>query len=153
MVHLEALGLGLGIAPLIAELLKANPEPVNAFKALDPKHITESRQEFYRDLAYEVNMLKMTLTLLVGELSITEEEKSKLVDDKNLDAMVWKEPSEELQSALESRLSSCSDSFIQSMERILQLFGKIVEDKSVPLNSNQIVGNASLPVGFGADER
>lgn len=141
MVHLEALGLGLGIAPLIAELLKANPEPVNAFKALDTKHMTESRQEFYRDLAFEVAMLKITLTSLVRELPITEEEKSKLVDDKNLDAMVWKRPSEELRSALEGRLSSCSDSFILSMDRILQLFGKIVEDKSVPLNVNQIVGS------------
>ncbi|KAE9987079.1 hypothetical protein EG328_003861 [Venturia inaequalis] len=138
MVHLEALGLGLGIAPLIAELLKANPEPVNAFKALDPKYITESRQEFYRDLAFEVTMLKMTLTSLVRELPITDEEKSKLVDDKNLDVMVWKKPSEELRSALEGRLSSCSDTFIQSMERILQLFGRIVEDKSVPLSANQI---------------
>lgn len=153
MVHLEALGLGLGIAPLIAELLKANPEPVNAFKALDPKYITESRQEFYRDLAFEVTMLKMTLTSLVRELPITDEEKSKLVDDKNLDVMVWKKPSEELRSALEGRLSSCSDTFIQSMERILQLFGRIVEDKSVPLSANQIVGNASPVALFGADER
>ncbi|KAE9967146.1 hypothetical protein BLS_006546 [Venturia inaequalis] len=149
MVHLEALGLGLGIAPLIAELLKANPEPVNAFKALDPKYITESRQEFYRDLAFEVTMLKMTLTSLVRELPITDEEKSKLVDDKNLDVMVWKKPSEELRSALEGRLSSCSDTFIQSMERILQLFGRIVEDKSVPLSANQI----KLRIGWTKEKR
>lgn len=153
MVHLEALGLGLGIAPLIAELLKANPEPVNAIKALNTKYMTESRQEFYRDLAYEAVMLKMTLASLVRELPITDEEKSKLIDDKNLDAMVWKSPSEELRSALEGRLSSCSDSFIQSMDRILQLFGKIVEDKSVPLNVNQIVSAYLTGVVSRADER
>lgn len=140
MVHLEALGLGLGIAPLIMELLKANPEPIHAFRAINAKHVNECREEFYRDLAFEVAMLKMTLTSLVRELPIAEEERSKLVDEKNLDAMVWKEPSGELQSALEGRLSSCSDSFMQSMDRILQLFGKIVEDKSVPLTEKQIVG-------------
>lgn len=142
MVHLEALGLGLGIAPLIAELLKQNPEPVNALRALNAKHVNECRKEFFRDLAFEVAMLKMTLTSLVRELPITEEEKNKLIDDKNLDAMVWKNPSEELRSALEGRLSSCSDSFIQSMDRILQLLGKLVEDKSVTLTAKQIVSTS-----------
>jgi hypothetical protein len=145
MVVLEPLGLGLNVAPLIVELLKANPEPVHAIRALNAKHINECKAEFYRDLSFEVAMLRMTLTALVRELPISEEEKNKLIDEKSLDAMVWKRPSEELRSALEGRLSSCWDPFVQSMDKILHLLAKIVDDKSVPLAANQIVSIGCSP--------
>jgi hypothetical protein len=145
MLALEALGLALRIVPLIVKLLKADPELAHPFRALNAKLVNEFREEFYRDLSFEAVMLKMTLTTLVRELSISEEEKNKLIDEENLDTMVWKEPSEELQSALEGRLNICWDPFLQSMEKILRLFAKIVEDKSVLLTENQIVGICCLP--------
>lgn len=132
-LKMEFIGLALGIAPLFIELLKAKPEPVHALKATNKESAKEMMAEFYRDLHYEVTMLRITLTGLVNELPIKADLKEKLTNEKSLGATVWKKPPPELQSALERRLSPCYDSFVHSMEKVLKLLESLVDDKSLPL--------------------
>jgi hypothetical protein len=138
---LECIGLLLGVTPLIIEALKANPEPIDAFKATKTENAREILAEFYTDLGFEVSMLKITLTALVKELPIETALKEKLTNEKTLNPMIWKLPPQELQDALERRLSPCYESFVQSMQKLLRLLANLVEDKSLPcrLTENQIV--------------
>jgi len=144
----QTLGLGLGAAPLLVELLKRNPEPVHALKATKTEHVKQMMVEFYENLQFEVTLLKMTLTKLVTELPITDELKEKLTDEKSLDPTVWKDPSPELQSALERRLNPCLDQFVQYLEKILRLLSKLVDDKSLPL---PLAGNKVVSIQLSWD--
>jgi hypothetical protein len=139
---MEAIGLALNIAPLLIELLKAKPEPVHALKATNKESAKEMMGEFYRDLHYEVTMLRITLTDLVNDLPVKADLKEKLTNEKSLDATVWKKPPPDLQSALERRLSPCYDSFVHFMEKVLNLLRKLVDDKSLPfaLAEDEVVG-------------
>lgn len=129
----EAIGLALGVAPLIVELLKANPEPLHAAKAVKKTVAKDMIEDFYTDLEYEVSMLKITLTHLVNELPLADELKAKLVDERSLDPMVWKRPSPETKASLENRLNPCYDAFVHSMEKILKLLSKVVKDGTLPV--------------------
>lgn len=141
MVVLEALGLALGVAPLLIEILKANPEPLDAMKALKSENAKEMMSDFVRDLQFEVSMFKLTLTALVKELHISTELKDKLIEEKTLDPMVWKVPTPELEMSLRKRLEPCFESFKQSMEQILRLLTKLVDksDLPPPLSADKIV--------------
>jgi len=132
MVVLESIGLVLGIAPLVIELLKAKPEPVHDMLAMKSENASELMEEFYGSLSYELSMLKMSLIQLVNELPIDVELKDKLLDDKSLDQSVWRNPPEKIQTAMEARLSACNESFVHSMEKILHLLAKLVDDKTLP---------------------
>jgi hypothetical protein len=131
---LEAIGLGLGIAPFLIELLKANPEPVHAMMAIKTDTAKEMMEEFYRDLEYEVSMFKITLINLIHELPITDDLKQELTDEKGIDSTLWKDPSPELKVALERRLSACFEAFLQSMGKILKLLSKVVKDGTLPVD-------------------
>ncbi|KAK9776214.1 putative Prion-inhibition and propagation HeLo domain-containing protein [Seiridium cardinale] len=144
---MEALGLALGIAPLIIEILKSHPGPIQALQAARTENANEMLWEFYADLQFEVSMLRITLTELVNELPISPEIKEKLTDEKSLDPMVWKKPSEELQESLHRRLQPCVESFKLSMERILRRLAKLVDEKSIIpfLASDQVRVCAETP--------
>jgi hypothetical protein len=141
MVVLESIGLVLGIAPLIIELLKAKPEPVYALLATSRDNAYDLMEEFYGTLSYELSMLKMSLLQLVNELPIAAEHKEKLLNDQDLDQSIWKNPPEEIRVAMEGRLSACHEPFVHSMEKILHVLAKIVDDKRLPiaLDKHQIV--------------
>lgn len=128
---MEAIGLALGVAPLIVGILQHHPGPINALKAAKRENANEMLLEFYTDLQYEVSMLELTLTELVKDLPISSELKDKLIDKRSLDSKVWKTPPEGLQESLHNKLQPCAEPFKQSMEKILRLLAKLVDDRDL----------------------
>jgi hypothetical protein len=130
---MEAIGLVLNIAPLVIELIKANPETLHALQALHKDSAKYMAEEFYEDLHYEVCMLKLTLAKLVNDLPVESQWKDKITNEKSLDPDVWRNPPNELQLALQRRLHPCYELFTHCMEKILKILGKLVADKSLPV--------------------
>jgi len=67
----------------------------------------------------------------------------------NLDLQRWTEPSEEVLDEFKNRLGPSLDSFIGSLETILQQLGKLIEDNErsysfPPLTPSKIVRYCSL---------
>lgn len=128
------LGLGLGVVPRMIEFLKANPGPVHAMQAIRSENAKEMMEDFYSALRFELQMLKITLSGLVNELHIGEDVRAKLLNEDSLDAMVWKNPSEELQASLRRRLDPCAEDFSKTMTKILTLLSKFVKDGTLPVD-------------------
>jgi hypothetical protein len=129
---MEAIGLGLGVVPLMIEFLKAKPGPVFAMQAIKSENGKEMMEDFYNALRFELKMLRITLSDLVEDLQIGEDVKTKLLSKDCIDPEVWKAPSEELQICLRRRLDPCSEDFTKALDKILTLLSKFVKDGTLP---------------------
>jgi hypothetical protein len=137
MFFFDIVSLALGITPLIIEFLKHNPEIIHTLQAVKTKNTRENMAEFYKNLEYEVAMLKLTLTQLIKELPIKKELKEKFTNENSLSPSVWLEADDDFKIALEKRLDPCSASFKHSMEKILTILSKLVDDKSLPIGQTR----------------
>lgn len=144
---MEAIGLGLGVVPLIIEFLKANPGPIHAVRAIKQESAREMIEECYEDLEWELKMFKFTLSNLVSELQIGGDTKAKLLNEDGLDPTVWKNPSDELSACLRRRLDHCFEEFSRTMTKILILLSKFVKDDTLPV----AVASDATVSGYSSD--
>lgn len=106
--------------------------------ALRPKVLDEKLEDFYRDLGFEVTVLKYTLENLVQSLPIiTEAEKDRFVESFDTNLL----NKGELTRAFNERLGRAFDTFESYLRHILRLLEKVVDDDTLQDTSNKMVSN------------
>ena len=109
--------------------------------ALSSKAMDEKLEDFYKDLNYEVTLLRFTLESLVQSLPvITKEEKDRLIN--RFDVRLLDE--EVLIRAFNERLGWAYDTFESYLKQILLLLEKAVDDETLQSKSDQRVRGSRL---------
>lgn len=139
LTGVEIAGLLLAVLPLFIAAAKPYREGLDTMKtALRPKVLDEKLEDFYRDLGFEVTVLKYTLENLVQSLPIiTEAEKDRFVESFDTNLL----NKGELTRAFNERLGRAFDTFESYLRHILRLLEKVVDDDTLQDTSNKMVSN------------
>ncbi len=140
LTGVEIAGLLLAVLPLFVAAAKPYREGLETMKTtLRSKVMDEKLVGFYRDLEFEVTVLKYTLENLVKSLPIiSETEKDSLVesfDTSLLDKV-------QLTRAFNERLGRAYDTFESYLRQILRQLEKVVDDDTLQTSSNNMVGSS-----------
>ena len=150
LTGVEIIGLILGVLPLFIAAAKPYREGLDTMKtALRSKFMDEKLEDFYRELEYEVTLLKYTLENLVESLPIvTEEEKDCFIE--RFEASLLN--NEALTRAFNERLGRASDTFESYLRQILRLLEKVVDDDTLPSLDNNMVSPSKSHGGVSSSD-
>ena len=137
LTGIEIAGLLLAVLPLFIAAAKPYREGLKTMNtALRSKAMDERLEDFYRDLQFEVTVLKYTLDSLIKDLPIiTEEEKDLLVERFDMSLL----DTEALARAFKEKLGRTYESFESHLREILRLLEKAVDDETLRSRSNKMV--------------
>ena len=137
LTGVEVAGLLMAVLPLFIAAAKPYQEGLDTIKtALHSKIVDEKLQDFYRELEYEVTLLKFTLENLIEGLPIaTEEEKDSFIENFNVNLL----NKEILNLAFNERLGRASETFESYLRKILRLLDKVVDDDTLSSRENNMV--------------
>ena len=142
LTGVEIAGLLLAVLPLFIAAAKPYRDGLETMStALSSKAMDEKLEDFYKDLNYEVTLLRFTLESLVQSLPvITKEEKDRLIN--RFDVRLLDE--EVLTRAFNERLGRAYDTFESYLKQILLLLEKAVDDETLQRKSDQRVRGSRL---------
>ena len=142
LTGVEIAGLLLAVLPLFIAAAKPYRDGLETMStALSSKAMDEELEDFYKDLNYEVTLLRFTLESLVQSLPvITKEEKDRLIN--RFDVRLLDE--EVLTRAFNERLGRAYDTFESYLKQILLLLEKAVDDETLQSKSDQRVRGSRL---------
>ncbi len=137
LTGVEIAGLLLAVLPLFIAAAKPYREGLDTMKtALRSKVMDEKLEDFYRELEFEVTLLKYTLEGLIQSLPIiTEAEKDRFVESFDTSLL----DNGELTRAFNERLGRAFDTFESHLRHILRLLEKVVDDDTLQNTPNKKV--------------
>lgn len=137
LTGVEIAGLLLAVLPLFIAAAKPYREGLDTMKtALRSKVMDEKLEDFYRELEFEVTLLKYTLEGLIQSLPvITEAEKDRFVESFDTSLL----DNGELTRAFNERLGRAFDTFESHLRHILRLLEKVVDDDALQNTPNKMV--------------
>jgi len=137
LTGVEIAGFLLAVLPLFIAAAKPYREGLDTMKtALRSKVMDEKLEDFYRELEFEVTLLKYTLEGLIQSLPIiTEAEKDRFVESFDTSLL----DNGELTRAFNERLGRAFDTFESHLRHILRLLEKVVDDDTLQNTPNKMV--------------
>lgn len=130
MSGLEIAGLAVGVIPLIlyaADQYKS--------RRLDPK-----LGEFFQNLSFEIGFLLFNIRRLAGSLEgISDEMRERLSSPQSPQDLEKQWSSPEVAQALKTRLGHGHEMLFSTLESILDLLEKLIDDKPLRLTNHEAV--------------
>ncbi|RPA81004.1 hypothetical protein BJ508DRAFT_118097 [Ascobolus immersus RN42] len=145
MSGFEIAGVVIGVLPLLLDAGKASSRHFQYVKqARNATKADAVLYEFYLEVFYEMFMLKKTLESVFSRLpGVSTEKKNRIVACEYDE---WCRDPEVVRSLQTVFKQDDLDTFIMAMERLLEIFFRLVEEKTSKLSKDEKVRTENIPL-------
>lgn len=139
MSGIEIAGLVLATVPLFIELGKASSKHISLFtKSITSSRRDEGLEDFYECLLAETILLNSHIHEIINSLPyLSNQRKDEIRSSRNVDN--WKEESDVATSLRGLFSKEDLDSFLSTMDKVVQLFARLLNDDTVHLSKEDKV--------------